>query len=141
MKKRILTIVLLIVTLLTANTVNAQAPVDSPEKAIEGLLTRIGGNSAPDKFEIVIDAAGKIVAPGFIDMHTHSDISMLLDDTADRHPHGRQRTYQAEKLLSHLRTLQTNLRRRTSFIMPSGISLHLYYMPQPRSRDIRHSWT
>lgn len=32
---------------------------------------------------ITLDAAGKIVAPGFIDMHTHSDISMLLDDTAD----------------------------------------------------------
>ena len=25
--------------------------------------------------------------------------------------------------------------------MPSGISLHLYYMPQPRGRDIRSSWT
>lgn len=32
---------------------------------------------------VVLDAAGKCVAPGFIDMHTHSDISMLLDDTAD----------------------------------------------------------
>ena len=33
--------------------------------------------------QILIDAAGKYIAPGFIDMHTHSDISMLLDDTAD----------------------------------------------------------
>ena len=33
--------------------------------------------------KITLDAAGKIVVPGFIDMHTHSDVSMLLDDTAD----------------------------------------------------------
>ena len=41
------------------------------------------GNLKDVDSEFVIDAAGKIVAPGFIDMHTHSDISMLLDDTAD----------------------------------------------------------
>lgn len=71
MKKRILTIVLLIVTLFTANTVNAQAPTATPEEAITGLLNRIGGDGAANLFEIVIDADlaenGKdvfIIAPG-----------------------------------------------------------------------------
>ena len=41
----------------TIQTVQAQAPVDSPEQAITGLLNRIGGNGAADKFEIVIDAS------------------------------------------------------------------------------------
>lgn len=43
----------------------------------------IVGDLKESESETVIDAAGKIVAPGFIDMHTHSDVSMLLDDTAD----------------------------------------------------------
>jgi len=32
--------------------------------------------------DISIDATGKIVTPGFIDLHTHSDVSFLLDSTA-----------------------------------------------------------
>src|ERR1700756_98077 len=30
-----------------------------------------------------IDAAGKYVAPGFIDIHTHSDIGILVEPTAE----------------------------------------------------------
>ena len=41
------------------------------------------GNLQDAESKLVIDAAGKCLAPGFIDMHTHSDLSMVLDDTAD----------------------------------------------------------
>jgi N-acyl-D-amino-acid deacylase len=45
-------------------------------------ITAIGDLTDAESL-VMIDASRKIVAPGFIDMHTHSDISMLLDDTAD----------------------------------------------------------
>ena len=32
--------------------------------------------------DISIDATGKVVTPGFIDLHTHSDLSFLIDSTA-----------------------------------------------------------
>ena len=32
--------------------------------------------------DISIDASGKIVSPGFIDLHSHSDFSFLLEPTA-----------------------------------------------------------
>ena len=72
MKKNFfLTLVLALVALFSIETATAQAPVDSPEQAITGLLNRIGGNGAADRFEIVIDAnlaeGGKdvfIIAPG-----------------------------------------------------------------------------
>lgn len=41
---------------LVLGTAWAQAPVATAEEAITGLLNRIGGNGAADKFEIVIDA-------------------------------------------------------------------------------------
>ena len=58
MKKNLfLTLVLAVVALFSTQTATAQAPVDSPEQAITGLLNRIGGSGAADKFEIVIDAS------------------------------------------------------------------------------------
>src|SRR3989441_13206510 len=32
---------------------------------------------------MTIDASGKYVAPGFIDIHTHSDIGILVEPTAE----------------------------------------------------------
>ena len=58
MKKNFfLTLVLALVALFSIETATAQAPVATPEEAITGLLNRIGGNGAADKFEIVIDAS------------------------------------------------------------------------------------
>ena len=47
----------LLLTLLGTVSAWAQAPVATAEEAITGLLNRIGGNGAADKFEIVIDAS------------------------------------------------------------------------------------
>ena len=57
MKKNFfLTLMLALVALFAVQQVNAQAPVATPQAAIEGLLNRIGGDGAASLFEIEIDA-------------------------------------------------------------------------------------
>src|SRR5439155_10429084 len=41
------------------------------------------GNIGRSPSAVVIDASGKYVAPGFIDIHTHSDIGILVEPTAE----------------------------------------------------------
>lgn len=42
-------------------------------------ISCIGNNIEISNFDTVIDAKGKVVCPGFIDTHSHSDVQILLD--------------------------------------------------------------
>jgi N-acyl-D-aspartate/D-glutamate deacylase len=48
----------------------------------EGRIAAIGDLGAVEGTDR-IDATGRIVAPGFVDIHSHSDFSLLVDPTAD----------------------------------------------------------
>jgi N-acyl-D-amino-acid deacylase len=49
---------------------------------IKGNLITGVGNIKPKKDETIIDAGGKILAPGFIDIHNHSESGLLREGTA-----------------------------------------------------------
>jgi dihydroorotase/N-acyl-D-amino-acid deacylase len=50
----------------------------------DGRIARIG-NIASREGRSAIDASGKVVSPGFIDIHTHSELALLIDGTAQSH--------------------------------------------------------
>jgi len=58
------------------------APGRAADVGVEGdRITAVGDLSAVDAVSVarVIDAAGHVVAPGFVDPHAHSDLSVLVD--------------------------------------------------------------
>ena len=48
---------------------------------LNGIIVAIG--KIEDEALNVIDASGYSVSPGFIDLHTHSDLSFLIEPLAD----------------------------------------------------------
>src|SRR4029078_13738973 len=58
----------------------AGAPPFLGDVAIEGSRVVEVGRLAPEESAArVIDAAGKVVCPGFVDPHSHSDFSLLAN--------------------------------------------------------------
>lgn len=55
MKKIFTKLFALLLICFTVQTINAQTPAATPQEAIRGLLNRIGGNGAADKFVTIID--------------------------------------------------------------------------------------
>ena len=58
------------------------SPAYRGDVAIEGDEVSVVGHTATDSRE-EIDGEGLTVSPGFIDIHTHSDYSMVLDGRAE----------------------------------------------------------
>jgi len=59
------------------------APARRADVAIRGDRIAAVGDLSSYAADAGVDAAGLVVAPGFIDMHTHSDLSLLINPRAE----------------------------------------------------------
>jgi N-acyl-D-amino-acid deacylase len=55
------------------------APGIKADIAVSGTRIEAMGLLDPEGFDQIIDARGKVVCPGFIDTHSHSDLQILID--------------------------------------------------------------
>ncbi len=53
-------------------------PRVSDVRVVGDRITAVGADLLAERGEEVIEAAGRYVAPGFVDLHTHSDVSLWL---------------------------------------------------------------
>src|SRR5256886_3488682 len=59
------------------------APARAADVGVRGSVVARVGRLHGSKAGRIIDADGKYVAPGFIDIHTHSDVGILVEPTAE----------------------------------------------------------
>src|SRR3954467_3991318 len=65
------------------------AGVRADVRVRQGVITQVAEGLRPEDGEDVLDAGGAVVAPGFIDNHSHFDPSLFWDPFADPMPqHG-----------------------------------------------------
>ena len=65
---------------------SGKKPINSDIGIKDNIISEIG-NIDSDKGKEVIDVDGLAVSPGFVDMHTHSDFTLMVNGRAESQVH------------------------------------------------------